>query len=130
MFTITFIQQFIYTILTHTKKYSEILINDEFEDLIVKTLDDQVQEHSTDKGRRTSTNSKKSELTLEKISSTKNPNNSHKNPEKMAQNSKKEVPHEMKTQRSLSFESGGGGGQDPAWFTLSEVGRKNSIPQK
>ena len=85
-------------------KNSEIVDNDEFEDIIVKTLDDQIHEH-TDK--RT-TNSKKSELSLENFTK----NNNSKNPEKMAQNSKKEVPHEMKTQRSLSFESGGGGGHD------------------
>ena len=103
------------------KNNSEILINDEFEDIIVKTLDDQVQVEHIDKR----TNSKKSEP-LEKI---KNINTKSKKPEKMAQNSK-EIQHEMKTQRSLSFESGGGGGQDPAWFTLSEGGRKNSIPKK
>ena len=85
-------------------------------------MDDQVQVEYTDKH----TNSKKSEP-LEKIK--KNNINKSKNPEKMAQNSK-EIQHEMKTQRSLSFESGGGGGQDPAWFTLSEGGRKNSIPKK
>ena len=94
-------------------KNSEIFDNDEFEDII-----DQIHEH-TDK--RT-TNSKKSEP-----SENFTKNNNSKNPEKMAQNSK-EIQHVMKTQRSLSFESSGG--QDPAWFTLSEGRRKNSIPKK